>query len=100
ISMNLEMEVSTTAVIAKSVNSLINVLGPDLQDSTRSRELIFGLVSQFQQEEEIMVQRESLGCLEHLSLYAPGHMVFADYVKTLQKHLNCEDKLLRDAAID
>lgn len=100
ISMNLEMEVSTTAVIARSVDSLINVLGPDLQDSTRSRELVFGLVGQFQQEEEIMVQRESLGCLEHLSLYAPGHMVFADYVKTLQEYLNCEDKLLRDAAID
>lgn len=100
ISMNLEMEVSTAAVIARSVDSLINVLGPDLQDSAKSRELIFGLVGQFQEEEELLVQRACLGCLEHLSLYAPGHMIFADYVRTLQEYLNCEDKLLRDAAID
>ncbi|SPO02739.1 related to rat omega-conotoxin-sensitive calcium channel alpha-1 subunit rbB-I [Cephalotrichum gorgonifer] len=100
ISMNLEMEVSTPAVIARSVDSLINVLGPDLQDSTKSRELILCLVSQFQGEEELLVQRASLGCLEHLSLYAPGHMVFAEYVGTLQKYLNCEDRLLRDAAVD
>ena len=100
ISMNLEMEVSTAAVIARSVDSLVNVLGPDLQDSTKSRELILGLVDQFKQEESLLVQRACLGCLEHLSLYAPGHMVFVDYVRTLQEYLNCEDKLLRDAAID
>ncbi|PKS12933.1 hypothetical protein jhhlp_000274 [Lomentospora prolificans] len=100
VSMNLEMEVSTTAVIARCVDSLINVLGPDLQDSTKSRELILGLVGQFQNEEELLVQRASLGCLEHLSLYAPGYVVFTDYVRTLQKYLNCEDALLRDAAVD
>lgn len=100
ISMNLEMEASTTAVIARSVGSLINVLGPDLQDSTKSRELILGLVDQFKQEEDLLVQRACLGCLEHLSVYAPGRMVFADYVRTLQEYLNCEDKLLRDAAVD
>ncbi|CAI4219510.1 unnamed protein product [Parascedosporium putredinis] len=100
VSMNLEMEVSTTAVIARCVDSLINVLGPDLQDSTKSRELILGLVGQFQSEEELLVQRASLGCLEHLSLYAPGYVIFADYVRTLQKYLNCEDALLRDVAVD
>ncbi|KEZ42926.1 hypothetical protein SAPIO_CDS5372 [Scedosporium apiospermum] len=100
VSMNLEMEVSTTAVIARCVDSLINVLGPDLQDSTKSRELILGLVGQFQNEESLLLQNASLACLEHLSLYAPGYVVFADYVRTLQKYLSSEDALLRDAAVD
>jgi hypothetical protein len=100
ISMSLEMELSTVAAIARCVDSLINVVGPDLQDSTKSRELILTLVGQFQNEDDILTQRACLGCLEHLSLYAPGHMVFGDYVKLLQKYLNSEFPDLRDVAVD
>ncbi|KAI1766040.1 ARM repeat-containing protein [Hypoxylon sp. FL1150] len=100
ISMGLEMELSTIAAITRCVDSLINVVGPDLQDSTKSRELILTLVDQLQGEEEVLVQRESLACLEHLSLYAPGYMVFSDYVKTLQKYLNSGTPSLRDVAVD
>lgn len=100
ISMSLEMVLSTTAAITRCVDSIINVVGPDLQDSNKSRELILTLVGQLQSEDDVLVQRESLGCLEHLSLYAPGHMVFADYVKTLQKYLNSETPSLRDVAVD
>ncbi|KAI5860537.1 ARM repeat-containing protein [Durotheca rogersii] len=100
ISMSLEMELSTTAAITRCLDSIINVVGPDLQDSTKSRELILALIGQLQSEEDILVQRESLACLEHLSLYAPGHMVFGDYVRTLQKYLNSEVPSLRDVAVD
>lgn len=98
--MNLEVESSTSAAIAHCVDSLINVLGPDLQDSTKSRELILTLVGYFQHEEDLEVQRASLVCLEHLSLYAPGHMNFAEYVKTLQRYLGSEHTVLRDVAVD
>ncbi|KAI1816779.1 armadillo-type protein [Poronia punctata] len=100
ISMSLEMELSTVTAITRCVDSLINVVGPDLQDSTKSRELILTLVGQFQKEEDILAQQASLGCLEHLSLYAPGHIVFTDYVKVLQRYLNSEFPNLRDVAID
>ncbi|KAK7936617.1 uncharacterized protein PG986_015055 [Apiospora aurea] len=100
ITMNLEMELSTPAAIARCVDSLVNVLGPDLQESTKSRELILTLVGQLQEEEDILVQRASLGCSEHLSLYAPGNMMFADYVKLLQKYFNGDVGILRDAAVD
>ncbi|KAH9883894.1 ARM repeat-containing protein [Xylariomycetidae sp. FL2044] len=100
ISMSLEMELSTAAAIARCVDSIVNVVGPDLQDSTKSRELIGTLVGQLQKEEDNLVQRACLGCLEHLSLYAPGHMVFRDYVKLLQKYMNAEQPDLRDVAVD
>ncbi|KAM0818482.1 putative Armadillo-type protein [Seiridium cardinale] len=100
ISMNLDMELSTTGAITRCVDSMINVLGPDLQDSTKSRELILTLVGQLQDESNVLIQRASLSCLEHLSLYAPGNMVFADYVKLLQRYLNGEVSSLRDAAVD
>ncbi|KAI1821786.1 armadillo-type protein [Xylaria intraflava] len=100
ISMSLEMELSTVTAITRCIDSLINVVGPDLQDSTKSRELILTVVGQCQKEEDILIQRACLGCFEHLSLYAPGHMVFADYVKLLQKYLNSEFPDLRDVAVD
>jgi len=100
IPMNLEVELSSSAAIARCVDSLINVLGPDLQDSTKSRELILTMVSFFQDEENLQVQKASLACLEHLTLYAPGYMNFTDYVKLLQRYLNSDHPPLRDVAVD
>jgi hypothetical protein len=100
VSMNLEMEMSTVSAIAKCLDSLINVLGPDLQDATKSRELIFTLIDQFQKEDELLVQKATLGCLEHLSLYAPGFMHYAEYVNLLQRYLNSDNATLRDVAVD
>ncbi|KAK1640172.1 armadillo-type protein [Colletotrichum phormii] len=100
ITMNLEMELSTPAAITRCVDSLINVLGPDLQDSTKSRELILDLINQLQEEDDLLVQRATLSCFEHLSLYAPGYMHFDDYVKLLQKYLRSEYPILRDVAVD
>lgn len=98
---NLELEHPTTVVIARCIDSLVNVLGPDLQDMSKPRELIYTLVGQlFQEENSPLVKGGSLRCLEHLALYAPGHMVFADYVVLLQKNLNSEFQDLRDIAVD
>ncbi|CAK7263994.1 hypothetical protein SEPCBS57363_000846 [Sporothrix epigloea] len=100
VSMNLELDLSTTAAIARCVDALVNVLGPDLQETTKSRELIFTLVRQFQDEDNRQVQLASLDCLEHLSLYAPGYVDFNDYVKLLQRYMQSDHQGLRDAAVD
>jgi hypothetical protein len=97
---NLELELPSTAVITRCVDSLINVLGPDLQDMTKARELILTLIGQFQDENNVLVLGENLRCLEHLSLFAPGHLNFADYVTLLQKDLKSDSVELRDIAID
>ena len=97
---NLELELPTTIILTRCIDSLINVLGPDLQDINKARELILTLVTQFQTEENAVVVRGSLRCLEHLALYAPGHMFFSDYVVLLQKYLNSDQSDLRDIAVD
>ncbi|PHH72523.1 hypothetical protein CDD82_5933 [Ophiocordyceps australis] len=100
VTMNLESDVWTTAAIVKCVGSLMNVLGPDLQEAVKSRELMLTLVYQFEGEHDAAVQRAALGCQEHLSLYAPGQMRFGDYVKLLQGHVSSADEGLRDGAVD
>ncbi|CCC08404.1 unnamed protein product [Sordaria macrospora k-hell] len=100
ITMNLEVDLSSSAAIARCVDALINVLGPDLQDSTKSRELILTLVGYFQQEEDLEIQGASLACMEHLTLYAPGYMDFIDYVRNLQRYIKSDHAALRDVAVD
>ncbi|KAF2454512.1 HEAT repeat protein-like protein [Lineolata rhizophorae] len=98
---NLEVDQPTPAVIARCIDSLINVLGPDLQDMAKPRDLIMTLLGQFQHETEELVLIESLRCLEHLSLYAPGHMEYAAYVKRLQKDLTSANSAkIRKMALD
>ncbi|KAL2387653.1 hypothetical protein RJ035_004067 [Blastomyces gilchristii] len=96
---NLEVAFPTTVSISRCVDSLINVLGPDLRDISKTRELIFTLVKEFQLEKSTALVAESSKCLDHLSLYAPNHMDFSAYVRWLQQELALKSTTIQDAAI-
>lgn len=96
---NIEMSFLTPVVISRCVDALINVLGPDLQDIAKTRDLILTLLRQFQLEENPALVAESSKCLDHLSLYAPGYVDFSAYVKRLQCELSTDNPLMRDVAI-
>ncbi|GES62910.1 HEAT repeat protein [Aspergillus terreus] len=96
---NVEMSFLTPVVISRCVDSLINVLGPDLQDITKTRNLILTLLRQFQLEDNAALVTESSKCLDHLSLYAPAYVDFSGYVKRLQGELSADNPLMRDVAI-
>ncbi|EEH48691.2 uncharacterized protein PADG_04770 [Paracoccidioides brasiliensis Pb18] len=96
---NLEVAFPSTVAIGRCVESLINVLGPDLRDISKTRELVFTLVKEFQLEKSTALIAESSKCLDHLSLYAPNHMDFSAYVRWLQLELGSKNALIRDAAI-
>jgi HEAT repeat-containing protein 5 len=97
---NLEVELPTPAVLTRCVGSIINVLGPDLQDAAKMRDLIMTLIEQFQSEKLSLIQIETLKCQEHLSLYAPGHVDFKSYVQTLQHFLDSDILSMRTTALD
>mgnify|MGYP003624092563 CR=1 FL=1 len=99
-SSNIEIDLPTPAVIARCIDSTINVLGPDLQDMAKARDMIMTLIGLFQTEADSLILIESLRCLEHVSLYAPGHMDFSAYVKHLQHSVESNSNQIRDMAID
>jgi hypothetical protein len=98
-SSNLEVDLPSPAVIARCIDSTVNVLGPDLQDAAKARDMILTLIGLFKTESDELVIIENLMCQEHLSLYAPGHMEFAVYVRYLQELLDSSSSKLRDIAI-
>lgn len=94
-----EMEYETSAVIGKCVDSVINVLGPDLQDVAKARNLILHLIQYFSEDEVLGLKVQSYICLGHISLYAPAHVQLASYVQQLQTALASNNPLLEDIAI-
>ncbi|KAH3955539.1 hypothetical protein HBI81_036910 [Parastagonospora nodorum] len=99
-SSNIEIDLPTPAVIARCIDSTINVLGPDLQDMAKARDMVMTLIGLFQAESDVLILIESLRCQEHVSLYAPGHMNFSAYVKHLQRSVESSSVQIRDMAID
>lgn len=96
---NIEMSFLTPVVISRCVDSLINVLGPDLQDIAKTRNLILTLIRQFQLEENPALVTESSKCLDHFSLYASSYVDYPGYVKRLQRDLRANNSVMRDVAI-
>lgn len=98
-SSDLEMSLATTAVNARCVDSLINVLGPDLQEMAKPRDMMLTLIKQFQLEDDSLALVESTRCLGDLSVYAPGHMEFSTYVKRLHDDLDHASSSVRGIAL-
>lgn len=98
-SSNIDLDIHTSTAIARSVDSMINALGPDLQDMTKTRNLLLTLTYQFQLEQSSSISVESLRCLEHMSMYAPGHISFQPYVRQLQSRLLDPEEEVRDVAL-
>lgn len=96
---NLEAVYSTPLAVSRCVDALINVIGPDLRDISKTRDLVFTLVKEFQLEQDASMVGESSKCLDHLSLYAPGHMDFSAYVHWLQQELASGNVQMREAAV-
>jgi hypothetical protein len=96
---NIEMTFLTPVVISRCVDSLINVLGPDLQDVAKTRNLILTLLRQFQLEENPALVTESSKCLDHFSLYAANFVDFSGYVKRLQTELRASNSIMQEVAV-
>lgn len=98
-SSNMSMGLPVIAAVARGVDAIVNVLGPDLQDMAKARDMIMNLVQLFSTETEVPILLESLRCLEHLSLYAPGYLDFAPYVQRLQRDIDNKDEQISSSAL-
>ena len=94
-----EMDFSTPLAISQNIDSIINVLGPDLQDVSKPRQMILTLLRYLEAEVSPKLRHQSLLCYGHLYMYAPAHVQFAGYVRDLEQNLTSEETLLSDTAL-
>ena len=99
-SSNMECDLPCTVALAHMIDSLIHVLGPDLQDMSKVREMILMLLQEFQAERESATEVEAVKSYNHMALYAISYLDFSWYVKRLQHWLRSDDFSAREVAID
>lgn len=77
-------------IACQIIDSVITVLGPDFQESTRTRTLVQSLVNEFLkgevEDEGICV--EAIKCIQHFLMFAPDHADVPDLVQRFRGHLS------------
>lgn len=98
---NMDLEFPTTRALSRCVRALINVLGPDLRESSKSRNIVFSLVKQFEMSSDENVVVEAHRCIQELIIFAPEEVNLTTFSKEVCKNLTLPSMSpLRAAAID
>ncbi|KAK9249219.1 hypothetical protein V1506DRAFT_527389 [Lipomyces tetrasporus] len=100
LSSNLEIEYSTVRVLVHCIDTLIGVLGPDLQDHPKNRELISLLIQEIANEDDPFTVVEAIKCYQHAILFAPQYFDTTGFCQKIAKYINSPVNDLRNAAIE
>ncbi|KAF8841000.1 clathrin-coated vesicle protein [Paxillus ammoniavirescens] len=97
---NISGDLQAFPVVCQIIDAIITVLGPDVQESLRTRTLILDLVQEFSIEEDETILIEAIKCTQHLLMFAPEHVDIPDTVGCFRTHLGSSRRQLKLAAID
>ncbi|KAK9459267.1 armadillo-type protein [Lipomyces oligophaga] len=100
LSSNLEADFSTVRVIGHCVDALVGVLGPDLQEMRKNRELITLLIREISNESDPFAVVEAIKSYQHSILFAPQYFDQKEFCLNLTKYINSPIRDVRDAVID
>lgn len=99
-SSNILIDRPVVPAIGRGVLSLIDVLGPDLQDLHKTRDMLRTLVVLFLHEADPLMRQVALKCQEALSVFLPSSFELEPYVQTLQQCLDRKDVDIYGVALD
>lgn len=97
---NLGGECPAYPVACQIIDAVINVLGPDIRESSRTRELVLSLVREFMEEEDEGICVEAIKCIQHFLMFAPEHINIPQIVKLFRTHLTSPRRPLKLASIN
>ncbi|KAF9239616.1 armadillo-type protein [Melanogaster broomeanus] len=97
---NIGGDLQAFPVVCHIIDAIITILGPDVQESSRTRTLVLDLVQQFSVEEDETILIEAIKCTQHLLMFAPEHVDIPDTVGRFRSHLSSSRRQLKLAAID
>ncbi|KAH8110303.1 armadillo-type protein, partial [Phellopilus nigrolimitatus] len=74
-------------VVCQLIDAVVAVLGPDIKESARTRNLVLNLVHEFATELDEGICVEAIKCIQHLLMFTPDHVDISDLVNQLRAHL-------------
>ncbi|EGN94850.1 hypothetical protein SERLA73DRAFT_171234 [Serpula lacrymans var. lacrymans S7.3] len=87
-------------VVCQIIDAIITVLGPDIQDSVRTRTLVLNMVHEFSLEDDDDICVEAIKCMQHFLMFAPEHVHIPEMVDRFRYHLASSRRKLKLASID
>ncbi|CAK5267776.1 unnamed protein product [Mycena citricolor] len=97
---NLSGDCPAYPVACQITDAIINILGPDMQDSARTRTLILNLVHEFARESEEGIRVEAIKCMQHLLMFAPEYVDIPALVNQFRGYLGSSRRPLKLASIN
>ncbi|KAF7331836.1 Clathrin-coated vesicle protein [Mycena kentingensis (nom. inval.)] len=97
---NLSGDCQAYPVICQITDAIVNILGPDMQESSRTRTLILNLVHEFSLESDDGIRVEAIKCMQHFLMFAPEHVDIPDLVKQFRVYLASSRRPLKLASIN
>lgn len=90
-------------VFGRILHALVGVIGPELQDSPKLRDICFNLFEQFKNDSNPFVVVEAIRCIQNFIIFTPKHVDIPTLIPFLQKQLLFDSKsqisVLRTAAV-
>lgn len=87
-------------VVCEIIDAVITILGPDIQESVRTRTLVLSLVHEFSLEDDEGICVEAIKCIQHFLMFAPEHVEIPELVDSFRGHLSSSRRPLKLASID
>jgi HEAT repeat protein len=97
---NLRGDLPAYPVVCQVIDAVITVLGPDIQESPRTRALLLNLVREFSLEEDDGICVEAICCTQHFLMFAPEHIQLPELVSRFREYLSSPRRLLKSASIN
>ncbi|KDQ17281.1 hypothetical protein BOTBODRAFT_106006 [Botryobasidium botryosum FD-172 SS1] len=97
---NLRGDLPVYQVLCQIIDAVIGVLGPELQDSTRTRTLVLDLVQQFAHETDEGICVEAIKCIQHILIFGGDFVDIPDLVRLCRTHLYSPRRPLKMASIN
>lgn len=97
---NTALDSFTLASLTRCLDAIINVLGPDLASSKKSRQLICTLVTEMGHNPDMIVSTEALRCMQHINLYTPEAVDQRCLIRRLQTCLASDIPQIRQISCE
>ncbi|KAI0080179.1 ARM repeat-containing protein [Panus rudis PR-1116 ss-1] len=97
---NLRGDLPAYQVVCQNIDAIITIVGPDLQESARTRTMILDLVELFLREESEGTCVEALRCMQHVLMFAPDFVNIPKLVAQFRGYLSSSRRLLKLASIN
>ena len=97
---NMSGELPLYQALCQAIDAVITVVGPDIQESARTRTLVLDLVQQFIREDDDGVCVEAIRCIQHLLIFTPEHIDIPTLVSKFRGYLGSTRRPLKMASIN